>query len=53
MLALMILYTVFSLWIISQPIVVEDRAPGPAPQESASRPASLENLRGAPTPKVP
>jgi hypothetical protein len=53
MLALMILYTVFSLWIISQPIVVEDQPVEPAPQEDASQPAPTENLREPPMPDVP
>jgi hypothetical protein len=53
MLALMILYTVFSLWIISQPIVVEDQPAEPAPQEDASQPAPMDNLREPPMPDVP
>src|SRR5215210_271064 len=53
MLALMILYTVFSLWIISQPIVVEDRAVETAPQEDASQPSPMEKLREPPMPDIP
>jgi hypothetical protein len=53
MLALMILYTVFSLWIISQPIVVEDQAVETAPQEDASQPNPMESLREPPMPDIP
>ncbi|MCA1728446.1 MAG: hypothetical protein LC751_03210 [Actinobacteria bacterium] len=49
MLALMILYTVFSLWIISQPIVVNERA---APPENVGS-ASPENLHQPPMPEPP
>ena len=49
MLALMILYTVFSLWIISQPIVVNERA---APAENVGS-ASPENLHQPPMPEPP
>ena len=50
MLALMILYTVFSLWIISQPIVVEDQTVQTTPEEAAPQPAPMENLREPPMP---
>jgi hypothetical protein len=53
MLALMILYTVFSLWIISQPIVVEDQLVETTPQEDASQPAPIESLREPPMPDIP
>ncbi len=55
MLALMILYTIFSLWILSQPIVIEDQAPatGTAPQEDTPQSAPLEKLREPPMPKAP
>lgn len=57
MLALMILYTVFSLWIISQPIVVNEEAtplePVPIGEEAPSEPAPPENLREPPMPDVP
>jgi hypothetical protein len=53
MLALMILYTVFSLWIISQPIVVEDQPVETAPQEDASQPNPMESLREPPMPDIP
>ncbi len=53
MLALMILYTVFSLWIISQPIVIEDQAVETAPQDDAPQPNPIENLREPPMPDVP
>lgn len=55
MLALMILYTIFSLWIISQPIVVneEDAPAGPAPAEEEADPAPPESLREPPMPDVP
>jgi hypothetical protein len=53
MLALMILYTVFSLWIISQPIVVEDQPIDTAPQEDTSQPAPIETLREPPMPDIP
>ena len=52
-LALMILYTVFSLWIISQPMVVEEQSVETAPQEDAPQPAPMENLREPPMPDVP
>jgi hypothetical protein len=53
MLALMILYTIFSLWIISQPIVIEDQAVETAPQEDAAQPAPIEKLREPPMPDIP
>jgi hypothetical protein len=53
MLALMILYTVFSLWIISQPIVVEDQPVETAPQEDATQPNPIETLREPPMPDIP
>jgi hypothetical protein len=53
MLALMILYTVFSLWIISQPIVVEDQPINTTSQESTPQPAPVENLREPPMPDIP
>jgi polyferredoxin len=53
MLALMILYTVFSLWIISQPIVMEDQPVETAPQEDASQPNPMESLREPPMPDIP
>jgi hypothetical protein len=53
MLALMILYTVFSLWIISQPIVVEDQPVETAPEEDTLQPAPMENLREPPMPDIP
>lgn len=54
MLALIILYTVFSLWIISQPIVVnEEAAPAETPAEQVAEPAPPENLREPPMPDVP
>ena len=52
-LALMILYTVFSLWIISQPIVVEEQSIETAPQEDSPQPAPMENLREPPMPDIP
>ncbi len=52
-LALMILYTVFSLWIISQPIVVEEQSVETAPQVDAPQPAPMENLREPPMPDIP
>jgi polyferredoxin len=54
MLALMILYTILSLWIISQPIVVNAPAStGAVPQENSSQPSPIENLREPPMPKPP
>jgi hypothetical protein len=53
MLMLMILYTVFSLWIISQPIVVEDRSVETTPQEKTPQPSPMENLREPPMPDIP
>jgi hypothetical protein len=53
MLALMILYTVLSLWIISQPIVVEDQSVETAPQEDASQSNRIESLREPPMPDIP
>ncbi|CAA9440574.1 MAG: hypothetical protein AVDCRST_MAG80-1287 [uncultured Rubrobacteraceae bacterium] len=53
MLALMILYTVFSLWIISQPIVIEDQSVETAPQEDASQTTQMEKLREPPMPEIP
>ena len=55
MLALMILYTIFSLWIISQPIIIDDRAAAAntVPQENAPQPAPVEKLREPPMPKPP
>ena len=55
MLALMILYTIFSLWIISQPIIIDDRvaAANTVPQENAPQPAPVEKLREPPMPKPP
>lgn len=59
MLALMILYTVFSLWILSQPIV-EKRNNETMPAETVSQPEPAEdavqfdpNLRQPPMPKPP
>ena len=55
MLALMICYTVFSLWILSQPIV-EQRKNEAKPTESVTQPASTEETPGewaGPTPKAP
>jgi polyferredoxin len=54
MLALMILYTILSLWIISQPIVVNAPAStGAVPQENSAQPSPIENLREPPMPKPP
>jgi hypothetical protein len=50
MLALMIIYTIFSLWLISQPIIVVDNA---AATENVSQPAPSENLREPPMPDRP
>ena len=52
MLALMILYTVFSLWILSQPVVEENKVAA-APPEEISQPAPPENLREPPMPDMP
>ena len=54
-LVLMILYTIFSLWIISQPIVIENQAieTEPASQEDAPPPVPIENLREPPMPDAP
>lgn len=52
MLALMILYTVFSLWILSQPVVVESKVAA-APPEELSQPALPESLREPPMPDLP
>ena len=55
MLALMILYTVFSLWILSQPLV-EQRKNEAKPAEEVAQPASTEETPGewsGPTPKAP
>jgi hypothetical protein len=52
MLALMILYTVFSLWILSQPVIEESKVAA-APPEEVAQPASPENLREPPMPAVP
>jgi hypothetical protein len=49
MLALMILYTVFSLWIISQPITVDEGA-STTEEDTSSQPAPPENLREPPIP---
>jgi hypothetical protein len=49
MLALMILYTVFSLWIISQPITVDEGASA-VEEDTSSQPAPPENLREPPIP---
>jgi hypothetical protein len=54
MLTLMILYTILSLWIISQPIVVNaSPSTGAALQENSSQPSPIENLREPPMPKPP
>ncbi|MDX6379250.1 MAG: hypothetical protein QOI57_274 [Rubrobacteraceae bacterium] len=50
MLALMVLYTIFSLWIISQPIIIEDQ---PVAAKNVSQPAPTENLREPPMPDRP
>jgi hypothetical protein len=48
MLALMILYTVFSLWILSQP-VVEKRKNEAIPTENVSQPAPTESIPQPPS----
>lgn len=48
MLALMVSYTVFSLWILSQPVVAENKVAG-APPEEPSQP-SFESIREPPAP---
>ncbi len=48
MLALMILYTVFSLWVLSQPVVEENKVAAAPPEELA--PPS-ENVRQPPMPE--
>jgi hypothetical protein len=49
MLALMILYTVSSLWIISQPLILEENTAS-AQEDASSEPAPPENLREPPMP---
>jgi hypothetical protein len=50
MVALMIIYTIFSLWLISQPIILVDNA---AAIENVSQPDPSENLREPPMPDRP
>jgi len=49
MLVLMILYTVSSLWIISQPLILEENT-APSQEDALSEPAPPENLREPPMP---
>lgn len=49
MLALMILYTISSLWIISQPLILEENA-APSQEDAPSDPAPPETLREPPMP---
>lgn len=51
MLALMVLYTVFSLWILSQPVVEENKVAAAPAEKPAQQPP--EELRQPPMPKAP
>ena len=48
MLALMVLYTVFSLWLLSQPVVTRDRSEQEAPTATADLTANLRDSEGNP-----
>lgn len=50
-LALMVLYTVFSLWILSQPVVEENKVAAAPPEEVVQDPS--REIREPPMPKMP
>lgn len=52
MLVLMVLYTVSSLWILSQPVIEEDKVAA-APTEEIVQPSESDNLRQPSMPDLP